>query len=108
MGRCDARVCRQLTAIPTAGEDCGVRTTQRAIRWASCGKVFVKVATIRARMGKPSGPTNPPDWLAAMEHPDTVREFKRAGLQPPEAHLRGVNDRGFIVGSPVHTAIEAL
>lgn len=109
MSLCDPRVCPQLRpGIPTAGEDCGVRTTQRAIRWASCGKVFVKVATIRQRMGKPSGPTNPPDWLAALTHPDTLREFAKAGLQPPDARLRGVSKRGYIIGSPVQTAIDAL
>lgn len=109
MSRCDARVCPQLrAAIPTAGEDCGVRTTQRAIRWASCDKVFVKVKVIRDRMGKPSGPTNPPDWLTVMRHPDTVREFARVGLQPPAAHLRGVTKLGFIVGAPVQTALDAL
>ena len=106
--RCEARICRQLTAVPTAGEDCGVRTTQRAIRWASCGKVFVKVAVIRDRMGKPSGPTNPPDWLAVMRHPDTVRQFAKVGLKAPVAKLRGVTKLGFIVGSPVKTALEAL
>jgi hypothetical protein len=106
--RCDPRVCPQLTAVPTAGEDCGVRTVQRAIRWASCGKVFIKVGVIRQRMGKPAGPTNPPDWLTVMRHPDTVRAFQRVGLRPPESHLRGVTKLGFIVGSPVKTAIDAL
>lgn len=107
--RCKPRVCPQLRAgIPTAGEDCGVRTTQRAIRWASCGKVFVTVAKIRDRMGKPSGPTNPPDWLTVMRHPDTVRQFTKVGLKPPKAHLRGVTKLGFIVGAPVGTAIDAL
>ncbi len=107
--RCEAKVCRQLVkGVPTAGEDCGVRTVQRAARWASCGKVFIKVAVIRQRMGKPKGPTNPPDWLKAMRHPDTLRDFARAGLRPPRTHLRGVTKLGFIVGSPIKTAIDAL
>lgn len=106
--RCAARVCPQLTSVPTAGEDCGVRTTQRAIRWASCGRVFVTVAVIRQRMGKPSGPTNPPDWLAVLRHPDTVREFGKVGLHAPVAHLRGVTKQGFIVGAKVQTAVDAL
>src|SRR3954468_13659530 len=106
--RCEPQLCRQLTAVPTAGEDCGVRATQRAIRWASCGKVFVKVKVIRDRMGKPAGPTNPPDWLTVMRHPGTAPEFHKTGLQPPEAPLRGVTRLGFIIGTAVRTAISAL
>ncbi len=106
--RCDAKICRQLTAVPTAGEDCGVRTTQRAIRWASCDKVFATVKEIRQWMGKPAGPTNPPDWLTALRHPDLLRRFAKVGLQPPASHLRGVTRLGFIVGSPIKTALAAL
>lgn len=107
--RCKARVFPQLVAgVPTAGEDCGVRTTQRALHWASCGKVRVPVSVLRKRMGKPSGPTNPPDWYDAMTHPDTKRQFRQAGLQPPRVGKRGLGKTGLITGSPVKTAIDAL
>lgn len=108
--RCKARVFPQLVAgVDTAGEDCGVRTTQRAAHWSSCGKVVPTVRQLRARMGKPKGATNPGDWFRALTHPDTVRAFRNAGLQAPEVHLRGVNENtGLIHGSPVKTAIDAL
>lgn len=108
--RCKARVDPQLVAgVPTAGSDCGVRTTRRALAWASCDRVRVPVAVLRQRMGKPAGATNPGDWLRAIEHPDTKRQFRQAGLHPPKARLRGVNaSTGLIHGSPVRTALNAL
>lgn len=108
--RCKAIVDPQLVAgVPTAGEDCGVRTTQRYLLWSSCGRVKVPVAVLRDRMGKPTGPTNPGDWLRAIEHPDTKRQFRKAGLQAPEAKLVGVNPTTHLIhGAPVKTAINAL
>lgn len=107
--RCKARVFPQLTGEATAGEDCGVRTTQRMVHWASCGRVLLPVKVIRHRMGKPTGPTNPGDWLKVLRHPDTVRQFRKAGLQAPRARLRGVGRRtGLIMGSPIKTALDAL
>lgn len=98
----------QLTGVPTQGEDCGVSTTRRGYNFASNGKLSLSVAETRRRMGKKTGPTNPPDWAGVLSHPDTVAEFKKVGLQPPVVHLRGVNAQGFIVGAPIVTAIRAL
>lgn len=107
---CRAAVEAQLVkGIKTAGEDCGVRTFMRAIRWASCGKVRFTVAESREMMNKPSGPANVIDWYRAMEHPKVAAAFKKVGLHPPVAKLRGTNaETGIIHGSPVKTAIDAL
>jgi hypothetical protein len=95
--------------IPTAGEDCGVRTTMRTIRWSSCKKVAVTVAEVRRLMKKPTGATNPLDWRNALEHPAMVAKFMAAGLHAPVVKMRGVNpETGIITGSPVATAINAL
>ncbi len=95
--------------IPTAGEDCGVRTVMRAIRWSSCKKVAITVAETRQFLGKPTGATNPGDWAKALEHPTLIARFKAAGLQAPVFHLRGVNPTtGIINGSVIATAIAAL
>lgn len=107
---CRARVEPQLVkGIPTAGVDCGVRTTMRAIRWSSCGKVRLTVAETRQLMRNSTGPANVIDWYRALEHPKLAARFKTAGLHPLVVRLRGTNsESGIITGSPVKTAIDAL
>lgn len=109
MSDCKPRLVPQLNGAPTESEDCGVSATRRAINWASCGKVKLGVAETRRRMNKPTGPANVIDWYHAMQHPDTVADFKAAGLEPPVVHLRGCNaTTGNLVGSPIQTVITAL
>lgn len=107
---CRATVQPQLVkGIPTAGEDCGVRTFMRAILWSSCGKARFTVAESRQMMNKPTGPANVIDWYRAMQHPKVAAAFRMVGLHPPVAKLRGVNsETGIITGSPVKTALNAL
>jgi hypothetical protein len=106
---CEApRVVPQLTKVPTAGSDCGVSTTRRAVRWASCGKVRWNAKECRERMGVPAGPTNPDDWRKALEHPATVKEFRKAGFAAPVVRMRGVTAQGLVMGSPISTFVAAL
>lgn len=51
----------QLTGVPTAAYDCGVRATQMALNWLSKGKVNRSVVQIRKIMGD-QDETNYGDW----------------------------------------------
>ena len=68
---------------PTADADCGVSALRRAVAWASGDRLIWSPQLARHRMGKPTGPTNISDQMAAFRHPDTVAEFRHLGLQPP-------------------------
>jgi hypothetical protein len=85
---------------PWSGSDCWVASTRGLIAFASNGKVRLDPETVRKRAGKwvanPSakdidrlGPANLPDLKAVFKHPDTIADFKAAGLKPPRVRYLG-------------------
>jgi hypothetical protein len=65
----------QLGRGPTSGEDCGVRSTQMALDWATEGLIAPSPKYLRPRMGALEGGTNPLLWKKAIDSFDTPKEL---------------------------------
>jgi hypothetical protein len=79
------RLVTQLDGSGTASFDCGPATTAMAADRASIGKLRPTIRLVRARMGVPSGPTDPWDWKRALDAFDGA--MRREGLRPIPSRL---------------------
>jgi hypothetical protein len=79
------RLVTQLDGSGTASFDCGPATTAMAADRASIGKLRPTIRLVRARMGVPSGPTDPWDWKRALDAFDGA--MRRDGLRPIPSRL---------------------
>ena len=71
----EPRFQSQLGRGPTDTTDCGVRSTQMAIDWATNGARRPRPEELRTRMGVTDGGTSPADWVEAIESYDTAEEL---------------------------------
>ena len=74
---------RQLNGTPTAGEDCGVRSTSMAIDFATKGKTVPTMTALRTRMGVKTGATNTAQQKQGAESYNTSAET--GGRKPIKA-----------------------
>jgi hypothetical protein len=95
-----AKVTAQLHDGIWGPYDCWVASTRGLIAFASNGDVHLDYVTVRKRAGRfvdhPTkaqlddlGPGNLDDIKAVLKHPETVAQFKAAGLKPPKLRYLG-------------------
>jgi len=89
---------RQLNGTPTAGADCGVRSTSMAIDFATKGKTVPTVTALRSRMGVKAGSTTTADQQRGAQSYNTPEET--GGRKPIKFNRH--------VGVPFSTFVPAL
>src|SRR5262245_13327912 len=63
-----------VSGVPTAGDDCVVRTCQMGIDYATTGALIVNVADFRKRAGRLTGGLNTDQMERGVESYDTAKE----------------------------------